>query len=57
MFCAPHAIHLSDRAGDLDRMIRYAGPKLAHLHIDQPALSPLVKSDPRASWLPRALLS
>ena len=22
MFCAPHAFHLSDRAGDLDRMIR-----------------------------------
>jgi myo-inositol catabolism protein IolH len=33
VFCAPHAFHLSDGAGDLDRMIRYAGSKLAHLHI------------------------
>ena len=33
VFCAPHAFHLSDGAGDLDRMIRYAGPKLTHLHI------------------------
>ncbi|WP_111768440.1 sugar phosphate isomerase/epimerase family protein [Nakamurella deserti] len=33
VFCAPHAFHLSDGKGDLDRMIRYAGSKLAHLHI------------------------
>ena len=33
VFCAPHAFHLSRGAGDLDRMIRYAGNKLAHLHI------------------------
>jgi myo-inositol catabolism protein IolH len=35
VFCAPHAFHLSQGAGDLDRMIRYAhdAGKLAHLHI------------------------
>ena len=33
VFCAPHAFHLSRGAGDLDRMIRYTGNKLAHLHI------------------------
>ncbi|MGS0686829.1 sugar phosphate isomerase/epimerase family protein [Nakamurella sp. GG22] len=33
VFCAPHAFHLSKGAGDVDRMIRYSGSKLAHLHI------------------------
>jgi myo-inositol catabolism protein IolH len=35
VFCAPHAFHLSQGAGDLDRMIRYANDagKLAHLHV------------------------
>ena len=33
VFCAPHAFHLSDGAGDLGRMMKYAGNKLAHLHI------------------------
>ena len=35
VFCAPHAFHLSQGKGDLDRMIRYADDagKLAHLHI------------------------
>jgi myo-inositol catabolism protein IolH len=32
-FCAPHAFHLSDGAGDLRRMMGYAGPRLTHLHI------------------------
>ncbi|MGK5683284.1 sugar phosphate isomerase/epimerase family protein [Actinoplanes sp. URMC 104] len=32
-FCAPHAFHLSDGAGDVGRMLRYAGERLAHLHI------------------------
>jgi myo-inositol catabolism protein IolH len=33
VFCAPHAFHLSDGAGDVGRMMRYAGSKLAHVHI------------------------
>ena len=33
VFCAPHAFHLSDGAGDLRRMMAYAGEKLTHLHI------------------------
>lgn len=33
VFCAPHAFHLSDGAGDVERMLRYAGPKLTHVHI------------------------
>lgn len=33
VFCAPHAFHLSDGAGDVGRMLRYAGSKLAHVHI------------------------
>jgi len=33
VFCAPHAFHLSDGAGDVRRMMEYAGSKLAHLHI------------------------
>jgi len=33
VFCAPHAFHLSQGAGDVERMIRYAGNKLAHVHI------------------------
>jgi len=32
-FCAPHAFHLSDGAGDVRRMLEYAGDRLAHLHI------------------------
>jgi myo-inositol catabolism protein IolH len=30
LFCAPHTFHLGD---DVAAMIRYAGPKLAHVHI------------------------
>jgi myo-inositol catabolism protein IolH len=33
VYCAPHTFHLSDGAGDVARMLRYAGAKLAHLHI------------------------
>ena len=33
LFCAPHAFHLSDGAGDVGRMMRYAGRKLAHVHV------------------------
>ena len=33
VFCAPHAFHLSDGAGDVRRMMEYAGGKLKHLHI------------------------
>ena len=33
VFCAPHAFHLSDGAGDVRRMMEYAGGKLQHLHI------------------------
>ena len=33
VYCAPHTFHLSDGAGDVERMLRYAGSKLAHLHI------------------------
>ena len=32
-FCAPHAFHLSDGAGDVRRMLQYAGDRLAHVHI------------------------
>ncbi|MGD9525880.1 sugar phosphate isomerase/epimerase family protein [Pseudonocardia sp.] len=33
VFCAPHAFHLSDGAGDVGRMMRYAGSKLQHVHV------------------------
>jgi myo-inositol catabolism protein IolH len=33
VFCAPHAFHLSDGAGDVRRMLMYAGDKVKHLHI------------------------
>jgi myo-inositol catabolism protein IolH len=33
VFCAPHAFHLSDGAGDVRRMMEYAGGKLKHLHV------------------------
>jgi myo-inositol catabolism protein IolH len=33
VFCAPHAFHLSDGAGDIGRMMRMAGDRLQHLHI------------------------
>jgi myo-inositol catabolism protein IolH len=33
LYCAPHTFHLSDGAGDVAAMLRYAGSKLAHLHI------------------------
>jgi myo-inositol catabolism protein IolH len=33
VFCAPHAFHLSDGAGDVRRMLTYAGDKVKHLHI------------------------
>lgn len=32
-FCAPHAFHLSDGAGNVREMLQYAGEKLTHLHI------------------------
>jgi myo-inositol catabolism protein IolH len=35
LYCAPHTFHLSgdDPSADVSRMLRYAGPKLAHLHL------------------------
>jgi myo-inositol catabolism protein IolH len=33
LYCAPHTFHLSDGAGDVERMMRYAGQKLQHVHI------------------------
>jgi myo-inositol catabolism protein IolH len=33
VFCAPHAYHLSDGAGDIARMIRHSAGRLAHVHI------------------------
>jgi myo-inositol catabolism protein IolH len=33
VFCAPHAFHLSDGAGDVRRMLTYAGDRVKHLHI------------------------
>jgi myo-inositol catabolism protein IolH len=33
VFCAPHAFHLSDGAGDVRRMIEYAGRRVKHLHV------------------------
>jgi myo-inositol catabolism protein IolH len=33
VFCAPHAFHLSDGAGDVRRMLEYASDKVKHLHI------------------------
>jgi myo-inositol catabolism protein IolH len=33
LYCAPHTFHLSDGAGDIERMLRYAGSRLTHLHI------------------------
>ncbi|TNC29113.1 sugar phosphate isomerase/epimerase family protein [Amycolatopsis alkalitolerans] len=33
LYCAPHTFHLSDGAGDVAEMMRYAGPKLRHVHI------------------------
>jgi myo-inositol catabolism protein IolH len=33
LYCAPHTFHLSDGAGNIAEMMRYAGDKLQHLHI------------------------
>lgn len=33
LYCAPHTFHLSDGKGNIAEMLRYAGPKLAHVHI------------------------
>lgn len=33
VYCAPHTFHLSAGAGDVGRMLRYAAPKLRHVHI------------------------
>lgn len=33
LYCAPHTFHLSDGAGDIAEMLRYAGDKLAHIHV------------------------
>jgi myo-inositol catabolism protein IolH len=33
VYCAPHTFHISDGAGDIRRMMTYAGKKLKHLHI------------------------
>jgi myo-inositol catabolism protein IolH len=33
VYCAPHTFHLSDGAGDVGRMMHYAGDRLKHLHI------------------------
>ncbi|WIK65430.1 sugar phosphate isomerase/epimerase family protein [Gleimia hominis] len=32
-YCCPHTFHLSDGAGDVERMLRYAGPKLKAVHV------------------------
>ncbi|PRX45869.1 myo-inositol catabolism protein IolH [Prauserella shujinwangii] len=33
LYCAPHTFHLSDGAGNVADMMRYAGSKLRHVHI------------------------
>ena len=33
VYCAPHTFHLSDGAGDVRRMMGYAGDRMQHLHI------------------------
>jgi myo-inositol catabolism protein IolH len=33
LYCAPHTFHLADGKGGIAEMMRYAGPKLQHLHI------------------------
>ncbi|WP_435583042.1 sugar phosphate isomerase/epimerase family protein [Amycolatopsis thermoflava] len=33
LYCAPHTFHLSDGAGDIAGMLRYAGDNLQHVHI------------------------
>ncbi|MDV6012583.1 sugar phosphate isomerase/epimerase [Haloechinothrix sp. LS1_15] len=33
LYCAPHTFHLSDGAGGIAEMMRYAGAKLRHVHI------------------------
>ena len=33
VYCAPHTFHLSDGAGDVRRMLEYAGDRTKHLHI------------------------
>ena len=33
VFCAPHAFHFSNGAGDIRRMMGFAGDRLQHLHI------------------------
>ena len=60
VFCAPHAFHLSDGAGDVRRMMTYAGGKLQHVHVaDNVFLGPnaVLTNDltPRsrdADWVP-----
>jgi myo-inositol catabolism protein IolH len=33
VYCAPHTFHLSDGAGDVRRMMEYAGDRLQHVHV------------------------
>ena len=33
LYCGPHTFHLSDGAGDVRRMMSYAGERLRHVHI------------------------
>jgi myo-inositol catabolism protein IolH len=33
LYCAPHTFHLSQGAGDVRRMMTYAGSRLAHVHV------------------------
>jgi len=33
LYCGPHTFYLSDGAGDIGRMMRYAGSRLKHVHI------------------------
>jgi myo-inositol catabolism protein IolH len=33
VYCAPHTFHLSNGAGDVRRMMEYAGDRLQHVHI------------------------
>jgi len=33
VYCVPHTFHLSEGAGDVRRMMQYAGDRLKHLHV------------------------
>ena len=56
VFCAPHAFHLSHGAGDVRRMMEYAGDKLKHLHMadcyNHLARWATATSSTRPAWTP-----